>query len=291
MQLAVAPDILLELRIDKASNKYYVVGPSRQWNMLDSACSSDRSQAVHVTDMEDCEGAEQEELTVGGNLSPLSPVTVSKDARRAAAIPDNATTFAFAYPGGYAWAQAASMPSPESYVALDRKLETLNLADEVWAYLLLVGGFLFFDDEGTLIQANALTLVPSDHMMKFDGPHAPNRDALQTLREAGRMKAVTLDALESMNFKSFGKPPRTSVSTSVCIVPCCAPHHPDLLCLPPKPSCCRAAATSGWVHSCEVLNGNQLSIEEGVRCGILVASIDRCHPHLHHMHAHAHAHV
>jgi len=94
----------------------------------------------------------------------------------------------------------------------------------VWAYLLLVGGFLFFDDEGTLIQANALTLVPSDHMMKFDGPHAPNRDALQTLRESGRMKAVTLDALESMNFKSFG-----------------------------------------WVHACEVLNGNQLSIEEGVK--------------------------
>ena len=204
MQLTVAPDIKLELKIDEALSRYYVVGPSRQWNMLDGACTSDRSQVI---DLEDGDHAEDndEELTVGGIISPLSPVTIPKVARRAAAIPDHATSFAFAYPGGYAWTQAGSTASPAAYVALDRKLEAMNLADEVWAYFLLVGGFLFFDHTGILIQANALTLVPSAYTMNFDGPHAPDRDALQSLREARRMKAVTLDALESMNFKSFGE--------------------------------------------------------------------------------------
>ena len=91
-----------------------------------------------------------------------------------------------------------------TFQELDSKLETLNLADEKWAYFLLVGGFVFFDEAGMLLQCNALTLVPSRWQLHFAGPFYPTRTALNGMRQAGRMAAVTLDVLQAAGFAAFG---------------------------------------------------------------------------------------
>ena len=84
-------------------------------------------------------------------------------------MPEEATHYAFLYP-----ATAGK--------SMEEALENLDLADELWAFLLLVGGFCYFQEAPatrdsnaggktfTLIRSNALVLIPGDEVMDFDGP-------------------------------------------------------------------------------------------------------------------------
>jgi hypothetical protein len=102
---------------------------------------------------------------MSGKLAPIQPLSLDVKLRPTLGIPEDATHVCFAY------------PAP----ALEEELETLDLADERWAFFLLVGGFCYFamsqkpgssyfttsggerHDAGLkLIQCNALVLVPSD---------------------------------------------------------------------------------------------------------------------------------
>ena len=314
MSLTLQPKVPLELSV--AEEYYLVTGPTRQWNMLEAACGIGEGKTLHVR----------------GRVSPKHAITVPLETHEAAAIPNQAASFAFAYPAMYAistpeskrlevvvrrsprslpalsasppigqndepatvdcfpasfyesfgfrcvgplmWqldspdqealeaqeaqeAHAAqsgsasvsksrrgslppvlpfrSLPgnvgpllpmsptlnfrgnseSPKvtdapvdlsalAFKSLEKRLESLNLADEKWAFLLLVGGFLFFDESDKLIQANALTLVASDFQMHFDGPFAPSGDALHGMRQAGRVVPVTLGVLQDAGFAAYG---------------------------------------------------------------------------------------
>ena len=98
-----------------------------------------------------------------------------------------------------------STPEPTLiFREIDKRLAALNLADETWAFLLLVGGFLFFDSERRLISVSALTLVPSIWQIHLDGPFTPSRAALHGLRAEGKLQAVTLDALVESGCAAFG---------------------------------------------------------------------------------------
>ena len=99
-----------------------------------------------------------------------------------------------------------SSPSspPLVFSSMEKRLAVLNLADETWAFLLLVGGFAFFDADRKLLAVSALTLVPSIWQLHFDGPFEPSAAAFTGMKDEGRMEAVTLDALEDAGFVAFG---------------------------------------------------------------------------------------
>ena len=191
MQLTLTPNVDIDLEfhfardnVDRDSNDlgtYKLVGPKQRLEMLAKVGVSSN---------------EQGELDVSGKLSPVAPLTIPDEMRPPVGVPVGATHFAFAYP---------AMSGGDS---LEHVLEQLNLADERWAFFLLVGGFCYFTEDDTgrfkLMQCNALVLVPSDFTMEFDGPHTPDPAALQVLKKRSRIVDVTLDVLEDAGFAAFG---------------------------------------------------------------------------------------
>ena len=97
--------------------------------------------------------ASQGQLEMEGFISPLSPVTVPAEARASAGIPMAAAAFAFVYPMSH----------------LENALEKLNLANNPFGFLLLLGGFAYFDENHVLISSNALALIPSEQNLKMEG--------------------------------------------------------------------------------------------------------------------------
>ena len=55
-----------------------------------------------------------------------------------------------------------------------------------------------------LLQVNALTLIPTSIWLHLDGPYPANPDAVRELHQDGRLKKVTLDALESEGYAKVG---------------------------------------------------------------------------------------
>ena len=206
MQLTVQPDIPLEVELienehealDGMMQRYALLGPQQQIDML----------ADKVGGAEHDEGtkARKRTLCIQGPLSPLAPVTLPVDKREAAGIPRHAHWFAFGYPGEYQWmaADAGDGEAQTAWQGLERHLETLDLAKDMWGFFLLVGGFVYFDEHKKAIRVNALTLVPSPNVMNFAGPGDPCPQAIEALWERQRIVSVTLDALQTAGFKAFG---------------------------------------------------------------------------------------
>ena len=118
-------------------------------------------------------------LTRGG-LSPLNRITMGPATRASLFIPADACYLAFLHPAK----------------ALEKALEATNISDDPWAYLLLIGGFAFFDADRKLQSVNALSLTPTRHEMHFDGPHEMDSEDIARLRVQGRLHEVFMDALQ-----------------------------------------------------------------------------------------------
>ena len=178
IQLSVLPDVDLELlRVDSnaASDQgnpdsrtctFKVAGPDRPLEFL---------QALDLGD-----------AALQCKASPLSPVTVPTQHREGAGIPIDAASFAFIYP----W--------------LSDKLSELNFARDSWAFVLLLGGFAYFSDDGELISVNALTLAPSDTGLMLVGPRAVTRTSLDIMLATQRMESITAPNLTNAGFHRFG---------------------------------------------------------------------------------------
>ena len=148
MILSVIPAVDLQLKAVKTTGhgcdelagkeailgKYKAVGPERSISILEAA-------------------AGRTSLELEGFISPLSPVTVPAEARASAGIPMAAAAFAFVYPMSH----------------LENALEKLNLANNPFGFLLLLGGFAYFDENHVLISSNALALIPSEQNLKMEG--------------------------------------------------------------------------------------------------------------------------
>ena len=180
---APAPEAMAAQRLT-----YKLMGPLEKIGMLhqlqkqlqgDNASKEGEHVAIAKSDSFD--------EVISGSLSALAPLTLPVACHEAAGIPSGAKYWCFAYP----------------VEALEEALEQINLADEMWAFFLLIGGFVFFDGSLEVLSCNALTLVPSSFIMHFDGPHSPSPACLDALRKRGRMRDVTLDALESAGFAAF----------------------------------------------------------------------------------------
>ena len=230
LSLTLQPNISLSGHISfpKDAGYYYVKGPEREWAMLEQACelAADPTRTLHVR----------------GYMSARQPVTFPAHTHAAAGIPPGAVTWAFMYTGQYAFSKPAGgmlaqppglrdrrnsrsdvgAPSPATatvpgleskdnvdlsalqWSPMDSKLSNLNLADELWAFCLLVGGFAIFDAKGEPLQVNAFTLVPSPWMLHFSGPFSPSRAALEGMRALGLISDVTLEALQAGGLVTFG---------------------------------------------------------------------------------------
>lgn len=128
---------------------------------------------------------------VVGLLSPLALVTVPQVARQPNGIPADGYRYAFSYPLSIA----------------EEKLE--ECATEIGLHnachhFLLVGGFIYFNEQDEIVQMNALSLTPSRMSLEFDGPNMCPEEAVSSMRAAGRLCKVTLDTLESKGMTSVG---------------------------------------------------------------------------------------
>jgi hypothetical protein len=80
-----------------------------------------------------------------GMISPTSPVTIPERLRKAAGIPSSAATYSYIHPIEH----------------LHGEMEKLKLAKDQWAFVLLAGGYAYFDADARLLQINAITFAPS----------------------------------------------------------------------------------------------------------------------------------
>lgn len=176
MAMSVFPDVnlVIEPRVaagtaasSKSLLRYIITGPERPLKVL---------HELNVVEME-C------------FLSPVHPVTMPRKARVQAGIPHHATSFAFIYPSS----------------ALTAALSTrTNLSKDLWAFVLLLGGFAYFDSAGALLAVNAITFSPSDTGLVLIGPSATVPGALEAMKEEGRMQPVTLPELTQVGIGHFG---------------------------------------------------------------------------------------
>ena len=129
-----------------------------------------------------------------GIISPCQPVTIhSQRARKRVGIPRDAVKFAFVYP--------ASAPD------VDNKLENLYLGHrqhQQWAYLLLLGGFCYFDEEDNLLSVSALTPFESPHSLYLTGPIPASLGALCEMTAQKRMMHTTFSPLIAAGYVAFG---------------------------------------------------------------------------------------
>ena len=120
-----------------------------------------------------------------GHTSPVRKVTLSAPARRLAKIPLAATKFCWAY------------PLPEARELLKQKTSPdllLNLR------LILNGGFLYLDDEGKCIKANAVVIGTG---LLFRPPESWRAEFTKGLHEEERIKPVTIPQFHEKGARWF----------------------------------------------------------------------------------------
>ena len=144
-----------------------------------------------------------------GKLSPLCHINVPSESREALGVPADARYFAFVYPADGAHAQ----------------LKKLNLKRDPWGWVLLVGGFCYFNRFFEPVRINAFSsaqdptmqMKSSSHtrqaasddaaqlakLMSFRGPTPVAQEAVSALESQGRLCAVTAEELRRQGYRSF----------------------------------------------------------------------------------------
>lgn len=128
---------------------------------------------------------------LSGVISPLSEITLPTAVKRDAGIPAEATHFAFVYP-------------LKKFKRNEIARQAINLAENAWAFALLIGAFAYFGECGRLLCVNALTIVPSPAVLHLVGPYKPRQHAELEMMRLGRLAHVTIDGLLAAGFQRFG---------------------------------------------------------------------------------------
>lgn len=140
----------------------------------------------------------EDATTVLGTLAPMTPVTLSADAKVAAGIPAAAQRFAFAYP-------LADSLDADTEALLQMVIGSVSRLDDELFFFLLLGGFCYFDGDGGFLQANAISLKhDAAGELHFDGPYCCDSEAAEELSESGRMRPCTLSQLNAAGLVNFG---------------------------------------------------------------------------------------
>ena len=120
------------------------------------------------------------------SLSPPARVTVPLKVRAAAGIPKCAETFAFIYP----W--------------MGEMVGGLDLSHNAWAFVMLFGGFAYFNKSGDLLSVNAITLDHSEQGLMLVGPSIATPAAVSAMQAKDRMTNITAPTLTRAGFRQFG---------------------------------------------------------------------------------------
>eukprot|EP00966_Prymnesium_polylepis_P326408 7382323-Prymnesium_polylepis.1 len=172
MSLSVIPNIVLQLRLD------------------DGQRDSDRLIPFEVIGPRSVLAFMQEEMqleSIRGLMSPFFGITLDEKSRVAAGIPRDATHFAFCY--------------PVSGLVVEELLDAARTRQ--WLFHLLIGGFVYFDQYGDIIQTNALGLNPSAAALHLVGPFKAAAAAIAYLDESSRMQTIVLKDLADAGFRKF----------------------------------------------------------------------------------------
>jgi len=188
--LSIIANVDLVLNVDIAKCEFTLVGPNSATKIIDDACKV-------IGHPEFAIGGTME---LRGKMSPLSKVTLSTEAKEAVGIPADASHFAFAYP----------MDHVEDF------FESFNLSAHPWAFFVLCGGFLYFNETCTscddsnssredasrdsIVSINAISLVPSKHTLDLKGPFPSGKNFAEELDKTDRLAKVTIDALQAHGF-------------------------------------------------------------------------------------------
>ena len=134
--------------------------------------------------------------TIIGILSPLTPVTLGPEAKLAAGIPVNAAYFAFAYP--------LECLAASSKTLIETVIGSVSRLDDELFFFFLLGGFCYFDERKTFVQANAISLKPSPGELRFGGPFPISAKASKLLKESARLRPLHIASLNDAGLRSFG---------------------------------------------------------------------------------------
>jgi hypothetical protein len=214
--LAISVKVGVDLRIDAKwpteertrGGKFAITGPQKQCELLQQKLfgSSSASQELPV-----------------GQLSPAGKVDVPREFRTEAGIPMNAAHYCFVHP----WSDVDGSRR-ENGTNIVEKLNKIRLAQNDWAYVLVQGGYAYFDDTWELIAVNAITLAPSEEagVLLLVGQHVSDaKPVIAAMEERQRLVQITDRSLSKAGFKAFG-----------------------------------------WVHSHEKISGRMLGLDENGQC-------------------------
>ena len=162
------------------SGVFKVVGPTRQLGTLRRLLGADTAGDNNLT----------------GCLSPPAQVSVPRQYRAANGIPAEAKSFCFIYP-------------LTDDVQVRQKMQMqkgIDLARENWAFVLLQGGFAYFDAAQKLVQVNAITFAPSSEagllLVGHEVPEAMH--VLLSMEEQNRLVKVNEPDMMALGFTAYG---------------------------------------------------------------------------------------
>jgi len=126
-------------------------------------------------------------------LSPKTLVTVPRKFRKGAGIPLKAQHFCFVY--------------PTRSVELQQALSQLDLQREAWAFVMLIGGFAYFDAADQLLGVNAVTYsgAASGSALMLIGPSSCTQRGFESLYRQGRLRPMP-NSLEGFDLFSWVHP-------------------------------------------------------------------------------------
>ena len=168
LALSVLPGVSLTISAswaagNTAAGVYNITGPKPHLETLAKLCGT-------VTPRETSD-------SLRGVVSPPSAITVPREHRKGAGIPLSAANYCYIHPLDH----------------LAEKLEKLKLAKNSWAFVLLTGGFAYFDEHMALLAINAIALAPSPTGLVLvgypvAGPRTDNAAAILT--HGGRLVPI-----------------------------------------------------------------------------------------------------
>jgi hypothetical protein len=125
-----------------------------------------------------------------GYLSPPTQITIQGDRARKAGIPMNAVSYAYCYP-------------VDAVAAQYQRLICEEARTDSWLSFLMLGGYAYFDSKRELICTNSFVLTPTDRMFTLTGPFEPSEKAVAALRDASRLRKISLAPYVDAGFSHF----------------------------------------------------------------------------------------
>jgi hypothetical protein len=135
------------------------------------------------------EGAAGKEPTLSCAVSPKTALSLMPTTRSKLHIPEGATTFCFAYP----------ITGLENVGHASKRI----LGDHKDTNFLVWGGFLYFDDSGAVMAANALDFSQDGGGVSYNDPVNLPDDVEKTLRDSDRFRPASRQLRSARGVRDF----------------------------------------------------------------------------------------